>query len=400
MVNKKPMQLSLPFDAKQGAKKIAVRKRFARMLIEVNDSLSKEKINMALRFAKEVHKNKFRKSGEPYINHPLRVASYALEYGCRPTVVVAALLHDVIEDGRIYYKDIEKKFGKRVAGIVINLTKPKLHGGRWIFANEQEYYKISDEYRIDLYHERSRVYYDHLINSGDLDAILVKLFDNLHNLKTLKYVGDDQKTRNSETIAKHSMLLASRLFDEKIVSFFKQKLSEINPDIDLESYLYLNHASYSDDVIVLPPRSNIGIDMFRKLPLPGKKRIVIYGNPEYAFLHNYVEIGVPKQCKNKIPLIKSMLVGFKVTVGRSLVPKNVDAHEIILRVSGFRDNFEKSVLRVTRDRIHLNLRNVVVSIPSSSIPRIRIYGDEFNDVKKKFAKLRTDLAKVYVKLVC
>ena len=83
-----------------------------------------EKITRAYNFAKEAHKGARRRSGEPYILHPIAVAKIANhEIGLGSTSICAALLHDVIEDTDYTAEDIEQHFGKKIAQIVVGLTK-------------------------------------------------------------------------------------------------------------------------------------------------------------------------------------------------------------------------------------------------------------------------------------
>src|SRR5436190_5160323 len=84
----------------------------------------KETIRLAFEMAMEAHKDMRRKTGEPYILHPINVALIcAEEIGLGPTAIVCALLHDVVEDTHLTLTDIEKNFGKKEASIIDGLTK-------------------------------------------------------------------------------------------------------------------------------------------------------------------------------------------------------------------------------------------------------------------------------------
>ncbi len=124
-------------------------------------------IKKAFHTALEAHKEMRRKSGEPYIFHPIAVAQIAVEeIGLGTTSIVAALLHDVVEDTEITLDDIEKGFGKKVATIIDGLTK--ISGGFNIESQQAENF-------------RKMV----LTLSEDVRVILVKLADRLHNMRTL-----------------------------------------------------------------------------------------------------------------------------------------------------------------------------------------------------------------------
>ena len=141
-------------------------------------------IKRAFTMAMEAHKNMRRKSGEPYIFHPLTVAEICVEeIGLGTTSVVAALLHDVVEDTDIQLADIERIFGKKITKIVDGLTKI-----RGVF-----------EYGTSAQAENFRKMLFTL--SEDVRVILIKLADRLHNMRTLESMPRNKQLRvSSETI--------------------------------------------------------------------------------------------------------------------------------------------------------------------------------------------------------
>lgn len=98
------------------AKVIAMVKRYA-------SNANTDMIEVAYRLAKAAHKNQFRRSGEPYIDHPVQIAYIAAELSMDAVAISAALLHDVIEDTPYTFADIEALFGRNVAEIVDGVTK-------------------------------------------------------------------------------------------------------------------------------------------------------------------------------------------------------------------------------------------------------------------------------------
>src|SRR3989338_867895 len=80
-------------------------------------------VQLAYEFAAKAHEQQTRKSGEPYINHPLAVAIYLAKLKVDTTTIIAALLHDVPEDTGVTLKEVEKNFGKEVAEMVGGITK-------------------------------------------------------------------------------------------------------------------------------------------------------------------------------------------------------------------------------------------------------------------------------------
>ena len=128
-----------------------------------------EIIERAFRFAKEAHKGIRRRSGEPYILHPIAVAKIASqEIGLGSTSICAALLHDVVEDTDFTVEDIEQNFGKKIAQLVAGLTK--ISGG--IFGDKAS--AQAENFRKLL-----------LTMSEDIRVVLIKMADRLHNMRTL-----------------------------------------------------------------------------------------------------------------------------------------------------------------------------------------------------------------------
>ena len=128
-----------------------------------------EIIERAYRFAKDAHKGVRRRSGEPYILHPIAVAKIVIaELGLGSTSICAALLHDVVEDTEYSREDIENSFGKKIADIVDGLTK--ISGG--IFGDKASLQ--AENFRKLL-----------LSMSADIRVILIKMADRLHNMRTL-----------------------------------------------------------------------------------------------------------------------------------------------------------------------------------------------------------------------
>ncbi len=140
---------------------------------------NRERIEKAFEFAYEAHKNTRRKSGEPYILHPLEVANIAIsQIGLGTTSFISALLHDVVEDTDYTIEDIKFHFGDKVAYIVEGLTKiSEIVEG--------------DDKNIQVENFRKIL----LTLSKDVRVILIKLADRLHNLRTLDAMPDHKKSK-------------------------------------------------------------------------------------------------------------------------------------------------------------------------------------------------------------
>ncbi len=204
------------YDLEQENKEILSRYRDLisntyRTLNEDQNRLIRKAFDVAL----DAHKDQRRKSGEPYIYHPIEVAKIvANEIGLGATSIACALLHDVIEDSEYTYEDIRKLFGEKIAGIVNGLTKISV-------MNHQNISIQSENYRKLL-----------LTLSEDFRVILIKIADRLHNMRTLQSMAPDkQKKIASETVYIYAPL-AHRLGFYTIKSELEDlSLKYNNPDV-------------------------------------------------------------------------------------------------------------------------------------------------------------------------
>ena len=174
-----------PLDLENEKKEIL--NRYRALLSSCNEKTSKEdktEIRKAFNLAVKGHENTRRKSGEPYILHPIAVANIcAKEIGLGTTSIICALLHDIVEDTDYTIGDIQKIFGKKIATIINGLTK------------------ISDVFdqKVSLQAENFRKML--LTLSDDVRVILIKLADRLHNMRTLDAMSKQQKLKiASETL--------------------------------------------------------------------------------------------------------------------------------------------------------------------------------------------------------
>lgn len=169
------------------AEKQEILKRYRALLRASKSTLQKgdkKEIRKAFEMALDSHKDMRRKSGEPYIYHPIAVAQIAAEeIGLGTTSIVCALLHDVVEDTDITLEDIEREFGKKSAKIIDGLTK--ISG---VF-----------DYNSSLQAENFRKML--LTLADDVRVILIKLADRLHNMRTMDFMPRHKQLKiASETI--------------------------------------------------------------------------------------------------------------------------------------------------------------------------------------------------------
>lgn len=167
--------------------KALIQQKFTELKSLAEKDCTAEQLNLitkAFNLANDAHKNIRRKSGEPYILHPIEVARIASnEIGLGTKSIISALLHDVVEDTHITVEDIELQFGEKIANIVDGLTK--LSGVFGSKANLQ-----AENFRKVI-----------MTMSDDLRVVLIKLADRLHNMRTLDSMTPNKQLKvASETI--------------------------------------------------------------------------------------------------------------------------------------------------------------------------------------------------------
>ena len=174
-------------------------KEIKEIIKQYNPAADFAQLEKAFRFADEAHKGQLRKSGEPFIIHPVAVARILAEMDMDLASVMAGILHDVVEDTSTTSRDIEKEFGSEVAYLVDGVTKLK---------------HIPTGTKEELQAENLRKMF--LSMASDIRVILIKLVDRLHNMRTLQYVNtDSQITKAKETLEIYTPL-AHRLGMTKI----------------------------------------------------------------------------------------------------------------------------------------------------------------------------------------
>ncbi|WHQ81004.1 bifunctional (p)ppGpp synthetase/guanosine-3',5'-bis(diphosphate) 3'-pyrophosphohydrolase [Ligilactobacillus animalis] len=220
-------------------------------------------VQKACDFATYVHREQFRKSGEPYIVHPIQVAAILAELKMDPETVSAGFLHDVVEDTPVILADIGELFGKDIEVIVDGVTK--LSKIRYKSHKEQ----LAENHRKLL-----------LAMSKDLRVIIVKLADRLHNMRTLKHLRPDKQRR----IANETLEIYAPLADRLGISTIKWELEDT-------SLRYLNPQQYYRIVYLMNSRRderlqyiNEAIDEIKGAIVDLKlKDCEIYGRPKHIY---------------------------------------------------------------------------------------------------------------------
>jgi GTP pyrophosphokinase len=171
--------------------------RFDNILEKVSSSYTDQEITRlkkAYVFAAHAHKGQIRRSGEPYLSHPLEVANMLADMKMDATTLVAGILHDVLEDTEVTAPEIEKNFGKEAAHLIEGITKISL-----VEVSSPESRKAESIRKIIL------------AMTDDVRVIFIKLADRIHNLKTLKFLPENKQKQIARETLEIYAPIANRL---------------------------------------------------------------------------------------------------------------------------------------------------------------------------------------------
>ncbi len=176
------------------------------VIVETGKQYNLDKIRKAFILSREEHRGQLRKSGDPYILHPVATAIILVELGMDTDTVVAALLHDVVEDTQTTSEDVKKIFGSEIALLVDGVTK--LKGVPFTSRERQQ----AENVRKMLF-----------AVAQDVRVIIIKLADRLHNMRTLEYQTEEKKRLKALETMEVYAPLAHRLG----MSAMKQELEDL-----------------------------------------------------------------------------------------------------------------------------------------------------------------------------
>ena len=243
-----------------------------------------DKIEEAFRFAEKAHAGQKRKSGEDYIFHPLEVAMYLTEYHADEDTIIAALLHDTVEDTKYTLEDIEKRFGKDVVQLTDGVTK---------FA-QGDFVGVES---VDLKLESLRKWFE--VMQQDIRVAIIKLVDRLHNMETLEGHQDEEKKR----------LIAKETLDVYVKIAFRLGINKLKERLEEEAMKYLDPKSYQILTQVQEKEFDIAKENLTNirdiLDVADEKKIIKKVTPQAPTLMKMheKEVELKEEIKGVLPLI-------------------------------------------------------------------------------------------------
>jgi GTP pyrophosphokinase len=233
-------------------------------LLRCNKPGDREMIDKAFKIANEAHWNMRRRSGEPYIIHPISVAKIVnQEIGLGAKSITVALLHDVVEDTEYSLEDVEKEFGPKIASLIDGLTK--ISG---TYNKENTSSLQAENFRKML-----------LTLSDDLRVILIKIADRLHNMRTLDSMPEHKKMK----VAGETIFLYAPLANRLGLFAIKSELEDL-------SFKFRQPQIYEEIVAKLKHSEKKNISLINKFSLPIIERLTeagikfdISGRPKSIF---------------------------------------------------------------------------------------------------------------------
>lgn len=242
---------------------------FERVRTYINEQDSINMIDKAYNFASEMHKDQFRKSGEPYFYHALNVAYILATLQAGPQTICGGLLHDTMEDCGVSYETLKKEFDEEVAKLVEGVSKI----GSLKFQDEKEY----------LAANHRKIF---IAMAKDVRVIIIKLADRLHNMRTLMYHTEEkQKKIASETLNVYAPI-AHRL-----------GLAEMKNELEDLSFMYLERDRYYEIAALLEAKKSERQEVIKKMiididELLSDKKLIfrIFGRSKHIYsIHKKME---------------------------------------------------------------------------------------------------------------
>ena len=200
-----------------------------KVVLENNPQANSVMIEEAYEFAREMHEGQYRKSGEPYIIHPVNVAIILADLGLDDNAIAAGLLHDVVEDTDCSSLDLERKFNEEVAFLVEGVTKL-----------DKIQCHSKEERQLESYRKMF------IAMAQDVRVIIIKLADRLHNMRTMSFQSPEKQKR----IAQETLEIYSPLADRLGIIKLKWELEDL-------SLKYLDPDGYREIITYLDSKADV-----------------------------------------------------------------------------------------------------------------------------------------------
>ena len=203
------------------------------LLAKIRDYLPEEKISVvedAYQFAERAHSGQLRRSGEPFIEHPIQTALLLADLKLDANALAAALLHDVLEDCDVCSEELEDRFGGEIAKLVDGVTK--LTQAELL---SEERSQLQRPQNSDRFAEAATIRKMIVAMAEDIRVVLIKLADRLHNMRTLNFLSSERQI----AIAQETLDIYSPLAHRLGIWELKWRLEDL-------SFQYLNPAAYRE----------------------------------------------------------------------------------------------------------------------------------------------------------
>ena len=235
---------------------------------EYNKFLNPDALTKAYNFALDAHKKQKREEGVPYINHPVAVANILSDLKLDSATITTGLLHDTIEDTHATYQTIKEEFGQEVADLVEGVTKISVFENQATTEQNKKKFSKAENFRKLI-----------IATSKDIRVLLVKLADRLHNMRTIKYLkNEDKKIRK----AQETMEIYAPLADRMGMNRIRDELEDLSFEVlnndartliknRLDEIKYnnlINFKSLSEEFTKILKNSDVDVKIFGREKTP------------------------------------------------------------------------------------------------------------------------------------
>ena len=235
---------------------------------EYNKFLNPDALTKAYNFALVAHKKQKRDEGVPYINHPVAVANILSDLKLDSATITTGLLHDTIEDTHATYQTIKEEFGQEVADLVEGVTKISVFENQAIDDQDKKKFTKAENFRKLI-----------IATSKDIRVLLVKIADRLHNMRTIKYLKDDNKKIRK---AQETMEIYAPLADRMGMNRIRDELEDLSFEVlnneartliknrldEIKHNNLMNFKSLSEEFTKILNTSNIKVKIFGREKTP------------------------------------------------------------------------------------------------------------------------------------